>query len=78
MHEHRDAVSGAGSAASGAGAASRRADIYAAAWDKVEATMRDSQVVGYRDEQRVALLQRSEARRTTCSEEGRLGYQPIL
>ena len=51
MHEHRKEF-----AASGAGAASRRADIYAAAWDTMEATMRDQQVVGYRDEQRVALL----------------------
>ena len=38
--------------------------------------MRDKQVVGYRDEQRVALLQRSEARRITCSAEGRFGYHP--
>ena len=79
MHEHREelTVPSADAAASGASAASRRADIYAAAWDKVEATMRDKQVVGYRDEHRVALLHRSEARRITCSEEGRFGYHPI-
>ena len=79
MHEHREELtaSGADAAASGAGAASRRADIYAAAWDKVEATMRDKQVVGYRDEQRVALLQRSEAMRITCAEKGRFGYHPF-
>jgi len=79
MHEHREelTVPSADAAASGASAASRRADIYAAALDKVEATMRDKQVVGYRDEHRVALLQRSEARRITCSEEGRFGYHPI-
>ena len=86
MHEHREELtascagvtaSGASAAASGAGAASRRADIYAAAWDKVEATMRDKQVEGHRDEQRVALLQRSEARQITCSAEGRFGYHPI-
>ena len=79
MHEHREefAASGADAADSGAGAANRRADIYAAAWDKVEAKMRDKQVVGYRDEERVALLQRSEARRITCSAEGRFGYHPI-
>ena len=51
--------------------------MYAAAWGKVAATMRDKQVVGYRDEQRVALLQRSEARQITCSAEGRFGYHPI-
>ena len=39
--------------------------------------MRDKQVVGYRDEQRVALLQRSEDRRITCSAEGRFGYHPF-
>ena len=39
--------------------------------------MRDKQVVGYRDEKRVALLQRSEARQITCSAEGRCGYHPI-
>ena len=79
MHEHREELtaSGADAAASGAGAASRRADIYAAAWDKVEATMRDKQVVGYRDEQRVALLQRSEAKRITCGKKGRFGYHPF-
>ena len=79
MHEHREelAVAGADAAASGAGAASRRADIIAAAWQKVEATMRDKQVVGYRDEQRVALLQPSEARRITCSAEWRFGNHPI-
>ena len=79
MHEHREelTVPSADAAASGASVASRRADIYAAAWDKVEATMRDKQVVGYRDEQRVALLHRSKARRITCSEEGRFGYHPI-
>ena len=78
MHEHRKELTapGADAAASGASAASRRADIYAAAWDNVEATMRDKQVVGYRDEQRVALLQRSEARRVTRIEEGRFGDHP--
>ena len=39
--------------------------------------MRDKQVVGYRDEQRVALLHRSKARRITCAVEGRFGYHPI-
>ena len=39
--------------------------------------MRDKQVVGYRDEQRVALLHRSKARRITCCAEGRFGYHPI-
>ena len=39
--------------------------------------MRDKQVVGYRDEQRVALLHRSKAKRITCSEERRFGYHPI-
>ena len=70
MHEHREelTVPGADAAASGASVASRRADIYAAAFYNVEATMRDNQVVGYRDEQRVALLQRSDARRVTRSE----------
>jgi hypothetical protein len=79
MHEHREelTVPSADAAASGASVASRRADIYAAAWDKVEATMRDKQVVGYRDEQRVALLHRSKARRITCCAEGRFGYHPI-
>ena len=39
MHEHREelTVPGADAAASCASAANRRADIYAAAWDKVEA-----------------------------------------
>ena len=72
MHEHREELT-----VPGASVASRRADIYAAAWDKVEATMRDKQVVGYRDEQRVALLHRSKARRITCCAEGRFGYHPI-
>ena len=76
MHEHREELTatGADAAASGASAASRRADIYAAAWGKVAAT---KQVVVYRDEQRVALLQRSEARQITCGAEGRFGYHPI-
>ena len=39
--------------------------------------MRGKQVVGYRDEQRVALLHRSKARRITCCAEGRFGYHPI-
>ena len=79
MHEHREELTapGADAAASGASAASRRADIFAAAWDKVEATMRDKQVVGDRVEQRVALLQRSEARRITCGEKGRFGDHPF-
>ena len=78
MHEHREefAASGADAADSGAGAANRRADIYAAAWDKVEAKMRDKQVVGYRDEERVALLQRSEARQSIRERKGRFGYHP--
>ena len=38
--------------------------------------MRDKQVVGYRDEQRVALLQRSKARQITCGAKGRFGYHP--
>ena len=36
MQEHREELT-----ASGVGAASRRADIYAAAWNAVETTMRD-------------------------------------
>ena len=39
--------------------------------------MRVKEVVGYRDEQRVALVHRSKARRITCGEEGRFGYHPI-
>ena len=79
MHEHREelTVPSADAAASGASVASRRADIYAAAWDKVEAKMRDKQVVGYRDEERVALLQRSEASQSIREREGRFGYHPF-
>ena len=40
--------------------ASRRADIYAAAWASVEAMAVNTQVVCYRDEWGVGLLQRCE------------------
>ena len=79
MQEHRRKLtaSGAQVGATGACAASARADVYAAAWQEVEAAMRDRQVVGYRDEQRVALLPRSEAERTASGEKGRFGYHPF-
>ena len=76
-HRHKLTASGAHVGATGACAASARADVYAAAWQEVEAAMRDRQVVAYRDEQRVALLPRSEAERTTSGGKGRFGYHPF-
>ena len=68
MQEHQKELAAPGADAS------RRADIYAAAWASVEAKFVNSQVVGFRDERRVALLPRCEATRLTGGSKGRFGY----
>ncbi len=55
MQEHQKELAAPGADAS------RRADIYAAAWASVEAKMANNQVVGYRDERRVAAAQHTKS-----------------
>ena len=54
----------------------RRADILLAAFNEMEVAMGPYQVVGFREERRVDLLLRSEAKRLIRDSGGRFGYHP--